>query len=262
MKVLIIIGSPRKKGNTFQVVQNIQEELYGYNNSIEFETIFLADENLSLCKGCFTCFSKGENKCPIKDGFKSIYDRMMESDGIIVAAPTYAMGAPAIMKNFIDRLSYTLHRPCFFNQTFMSVSTVGGFMGLKETLKQLSLVSSGSKKSIKVGAVKSPFRIPFVERREKRNIRRGTKKFYKSLITSSVRNPRFGDLAYFGVFKSMSYLEATKKALPADYDYYKNKESYFYTVKGFRSIIGKLFSKMMYLSLKVITKETEINIIN
>jgi len=34
---------------------------------VEFDYLFLRDQNLKLCKGCFVCVTRGENLCPLKD---------------------------------------------------------------------------------------------------------------------------------------------------------------------------------------------------
>lgn len=34
---------------------------------VEFEYLFLKDVNLGLCKGCYTCMLRGEERCPLKD---------------------------------------------------------------------------------------------------------------------------------------------------------------------------------------------------
>ncbi|GAH81281.1 unnamed protein product, partial [marine sediment metagenome] len=49
------------------------------------------------------------------------------------------------MKNFIDRYSYLMHRPRFFNQRFMVLITSGSYRGVKEAMKALVLMGSGGK---------------------------------------------------------------------------------------------------------------------
>ncbi|MHB1043940.1 MAG: flavodoxin family protein [Eubacteriales bacterium] len=87
MKVLAIIGSPRKIGNTYHVVEQIKENMMKFDKSIDFEYLFPRDYNLMMCTGCFACISQGEDKCPLKDDHAILEAKMSEADGIIFAAP-------------------------------------------------------------------------------------------------------------------------------------------------------------------------------
>jgi multimeric flavodoxin WrbA len=259
MKVLAIMGSPRKKGNTFQAVARVKDILSSLDKSLDFEYLFLADCRLEMCKGCFTCFAKGEDKCPLKDDRDLIYSKMTEADGIILAAPTYAMGVPALMKNFIDRLAYTLHRPCFFDKAFLAVSTVGGVMGMKQALEQLALLSSGAKKALRLGVPMPPICMPMLEKKATKRIRKTTGQFYKAMQKTKRKLPGFADFAYFGAFKTMSAFESYKNACPADNAYYQHRSAYFYPIEGHavRRFFGRLFIAVMRLSFKMIVKDKQ-----
>lgn len=256
MKVLAIMGSPRKKGNTFKAVERVKNTLVNMDEKLDFEFLFLADCRLEMCKGCFTCFAKGEDKCPLKDERDLIYSKMMEADGIIIAAPTYAMGVPALMKNFIDRFAYTLHRPCFFDKVFLAVSTVGGVMGVKQALTQLALLSAGAKKSLRLGVSMPPICMPMLEKKAAKQIRKNTKAFYYAMSKEKRRLPGLADFAYFGAFKIMSAFESYKEACPADYAYYKEADGYFYPIgaHAVRRFLGKLLAAVMRLGMRVIVK--------
>ena len=257
MKVLAIMGSPRKKGNTYKAVERVKNILVNMDEGLDFEYLFLADCRLEMCKGCFTCFAKGEDKCPLKDDRDMIYSKIMEADGIVIAAPTYAMGVPALLKNFIDRFAYTLHRPCFFDKVFLAVSTVGGVMGVKQALTQLALLSAGAKKSLRLGVSMPPIRMPMLEKKASKQIRKNTKAFYHAMCKDKRRLPGLADFAYFGAFKTMSALESYKKACPADYAYYKKADGYFYPIgiHAVRRLMGKLLAAVMRLGMRVIVKD-------
>jgi multimeric flavodoxin WrbA len=159
------------------------------------------------------------------------------------------------MKNFIDRFAYTLHRPRFFDQVFLAVSTVGGVMGMKQALAQLALLSSGSKKVYRVGVPMPPISMPMLENKAAKKLIKTSKAFYASMCKAKRHQPGFGDFAYFGAFKTMSSFDSYKEVCPADYDYYKDKAAYFYPVKAMRSSIGKMLTGVMRLSLKLIVKD-------
>lgn len=255
MKVLAIIGSPRKKGNTYKTVACVEEELLRVNSTIDFEYLFLADCHLEMCKGCFSCFAKGADKCPLKDDREIIIEKMTAADGIILAAPTFALGVPALMKNFIDRLAYTLHRPRFFDQAFLAVSTVGGAVGMKQALGQLALLSAGARKSLKLGVPMPPVSMPMLQNRAAKKLEKTAKAFYASMISSGRHKPGFIDFSYFGAFKSLSRYESYRKECPADNEYYKEKAAYFYPVKGLRAFFGRMLAGMMSLGFKLIVKD-------
>ena len=99
MKVLGIVGSRRKNGNTAYLVQQALQAI----ESIEVETelIFLGDYNIRGCTGCEGC--KDTYKCVIMDDMQKIYPLIMESDGIILGSPTYFYNITTDMKAFIER---------------------------------------------------------------------------------------------------------------------------------------------------------------
>ncbi|MBY9006984.1 MAG: flavodoxin family protein [Candidatus Lokiarchaeota archaeon] len=101
-KILGIVGSPRKKGNTFELVSKILEgsKLKGADTNI----IYLEDLDINECNGCHTCWQGLE--CSKKDDMNEIYPELIEADVIIFGTPVYWFGPTALMKAFIDRFVY------------------------------------------------------------------------------------------------------------------------------------------------------------
>lgn len=100
MKVLAINGSSRKDGNTAIVLNIILSELE--SAGIETELIQLFDKKINPCKACFTCGSK--NNCIFNDdNFNEIFDKMKESDGIILGNPTYSANISSRMQALLER---------------------------------------------------------------------------------------------------------------------------------------------------------------
>ncbi len=250
MKVLAIIGSPRRKGNTYQVVEEVKSKILNYDRNIDFQYLFLKDHHIMMCTGCFVCIAQGEDKCPLKDDCKLIADKMRDAQGIIFAAPTYAMGVPGLMKNFIDRFAYTCHRPAFFDKTIMAVSTVGGVKGVKQTLEQLSILAGGGRLAYKLGVSSPPIPMGVSERKAKRDIEKASKAFYLSLIRREKKLPGPADWAWFHSFKTLCGYKSYQRVCPADHSYYNEKAEYFYPVEGhpLRRLLGKAFKTIMKLS--------------
>lgn len=101
-KILGVIGSPRKKGNTDILVSKILEGAKSKGSKIE--TIYLADLDIQECDGCHVCW-KGKSCCK-HDDMNPIYSKIIESDVIIFGTPVYWYGPTALMKAFIDRFVY------------------------------------------------------------------------------------------------------------------------------------------------------------
>jgi len=100
MKVLGIVGSRRKNGNTAYLVQ---QALYATESKdVETEIIYLGDYNIRGCIGCEGC--KDTCKCVIMDDMQKLYPLIMNSDAIVLGSPTYFYNITADMKAFIERL--------------------------------------------------------------------------------------------------------------------------------------------------------------
>ena len=108
MKILALSGSPRKR-NTAAALAAIHEHF----PEIDFEILALKDLDLKLCKGCYTCITRGEERCPLKDDRDMLLRKIENADGLILGSPTYSHMVPALMKNLFDRLGYLAHRPHF-----------------------------------------------------------------------------------------------------------------------------------------------------
>ncbi|HBF37815.1 MAG TPA: flavodoxin family protein [Firmicutes bacterium] len=102
MKVLTILGSPKKNGKTAKVISMLEKNLILQGH--EMEQIHVADYKINGCLGCNVCHSKAEQPyCIQKDDLKTIFLQMMSADVIVYASPLYAFSFPAQMKSLIDR---------------------------------------------------------------------------------------------------------------------------------------------------------------
>ena len=101
MKVLALIGSPRKQSNTDILVDKILEGCK--EKDYTFEKLYLYDFNISPCTDCRLC--KSDNyECAIKDDMQKIYPKMEKADVIIFGTPVYWYGPTGKMKLLIDRM--------------------------------------------------------------------------------------------------------------------------------------------------------------
>jgi multimeric flavodoxin WrbA len=104
MKVLALIGSPRKVSNTDLLVTAILDGAKTNGNSTE--KIYLYDVEIKPCVDCRAC-KKDAYQCALKDGMQTLYPKLQEADVIVFGTPLYWYGVSAKMKLLIDRL-----RPC------------------------------------------------------------------------------------------------------------------------------------------------------
>lgn len=103
MKILGIIGSPRKNGNTQVLVSRIMDG--ARDNGADTETVSLGELNLQECNGCHACW-KGKHVCSKRDDMSLLYPKIAESDALVLGTPVYWYGPTALMKCFIDRFVY------------------------------------------------------------------------------------------------------------------------------------------------------------
>lgn len=101
-KILGVVGSPRRNGNTHILVSKILEG--AEEAGAKTEILLLGDLTIQECDGCHTCW-KG-NECSKHDDMNTVYPRIIESDVIIFGTPVYWYGPTALMKGFIDRFVY------------------------------------------------------------------------------------------------------------------------------------------------------------
>lgn len=100
MKVIGINGSARVHGNTAILLSIVFEELE--KQGVETEMISFGQEIIHPCKACFACGGKG-NCVHHNDDFTSIFEKLVQADGILLASPSYSADVSANMKACIER---------------------------------------------------------------------------------------------------------------------------------------------------------------
>jgi len=98
-KILGIIGSPRNLGNCEIMVKEISR-----NIDVKHELLLLrlSEFNILPCRGCYSCLF-GKKRCVLTDDFYKIFNSILTSDALIVAAPTYVFSVNSSLKRFTDR---------------------------------------------------------------------------------------------------------------------------------------------------------------
>ena len=256
MKVLAIMGSPRK-GDSYGVTKQVEAEMQNIG-PVEFEYLFLKDVNLEQCRGCFNCISRGKEFCPLKDDRQLIEEKMQAADGVIFASPGYVMNVSALMKNFIDRFAYVFHRPRFFRQKVLLIST-GGPGTVRMALKYLiEFKYAGFNIIHKLGVSVMPWS-PGQALREKtaKDVNLAARKFYASLQEKELPVPALGMIISYNFFKTAAL--GSKEYLSADYNYYKDLKDYYYPVKInlIKRVITALIVKFSFFMMRDLGPEVQ-----
>lgn len=89
MKCCILMGSPRKNGNTAKLLKPFIEEL-GLHQ-VQHEMIWLYDKHIEPCIACRNCQKDWTIfGCPHPDDMQEIFDKIYDCDVIILATPIYS----------------------------------------------------------------------------------------------------------------------------------------------------------------------------
>ena len=100
MKVLVITGSPHRKGTSALMAEKFIEGASEMGAQINrFDAAFA---NVHPCIGCDVCHC-GENKCVFDDDMMSLYPKIQDADIIVYISPLYYHNISAQMKAVIDR---------------------------------------------------------------------------------------------------------------------------------------------------------------
>ena len=103
MKVLLLNGSPKAKGNT-ALALNEMAAVFA-REGIEAEIIQVGHQAV---RGCIACGSCGKNgKCVFDDAVNEVAAKFEAADGIVIGSPVYYAGANATLMAFLQRLFYS-----------------------------------------------------------------------------------------------------------------------------------------------------------
>jgi multimeric flavodoxin WrbA len=104
MKVMCILGSPHKKGNTATVLGWVEKELRSLGHEIDHVNII--DRDVRGCMGCNHCMNHpdAEPPCIQTDDANDLFARMVAADVVLWASPVFFWGFTGQLKLLIDRL--------------------------------------------------------------------------------------------------------------------------------------------------------------
>lgn len=99
--VLVILGSPRKRGNSAILAGQIAKG--AISEGAKVETVYLHGSSISPCQACMGCQKRGSRGCSIQDDMQGIYPMLIKADAWVIASPVYWFTMTAQTKIFMDR---------------------------------------------------------------------------------------------------------------------------------------------------------------
>ena len=101
MNILVLNGSPRKKGNTEIMADAFIKGALEQGHQVE--KVNLGHMKIAPCLACEFCFTHN-GVCVQKDDMAEILDKVDNADMIVFASPIYWFSISAQLKAAIDRL--------------------------------------------------------------------------------------------------------------------------------------------------------------
>ena len=107
-KALFINGSPRKNGNTAQLLKRAMDGAREAGAEVELVNLYDRILNYKGCMSCFACKIKGGRKgiCSFKDDLQPIMEKVMEADVLVCGSPVYCGYPSANLRAFMERLIF------------------------------------------------------------------------------------------------------------------------------------------------------------
>ncbi|WP_066858113.1 flavodoxin family protein [Halodesulfovibrio spirochaetisodalis] len=100
MKVISVLGSPRKKGTSNRIAQSFTDTAERLGATVD--TFYLNALTYKGCQACEQCHST-KTHCIVKDDVTAILDGMKEADIAVFTSPVYYGDVSGQFKMFFDR---------------------------------------------------------------------------------------------------------------------------------------------------------------
>ncbi len=122
MKIIAINASPKgKASNTLKLLNAAAEG--AREAGADVEVIDVTKLKINFCKGDVSCYRTGA--CFQEDDYPALKEKMVNADGIIIAAPNYIDNIPAQLKVVFDRSANFLHEQLLDGKYGFAITTSG-----------------------------------------------------------------------------------------------------------------------------------------
>jgi len=115
MKVLMLNGSPRAKGNTALALAEM--EAVFAREGIEVQTVQVGNQAIRGCIACNTCAKTG--KCVFDDVVNELADKFKDADGL----PKNPINSPILFDKEKAVFKAKMERPCMQDRSILPFST-------------------------------------------------------------------------------------------------------------------------------------------
>ena len=105
MKVMMVNGSPKAKGNTAAALEEMRKVFEAAG--VETELVHIGNKAIRGCIACRKCAQTG--KCVFDDIVNETAHIFEECDGLVVGTPVYYASANATTIAYLDRLFFSTH---------------------------------------------------------------------------------------------------------------------------------------------------------
>ncbi len=106
MRVLGIVGSPRKNGNTEILMREVLKT--AQKAGCDTDMFLMSGKQVAPCDACGACFQVGS--CVVQDDMQELYAMMEYAHAIVFGSPVYFGSVTAQMKAVMDRMFALLQR--------------------------------------------------------------------------------------------------------------------------------------------------------
>jgi len=100
MRITVLVGSPRKNGNTETLADALIEGARAAGAEVTKYT--LRGRKIAPCVNCDYC--QTHDRCAVADDMADVYELLQKTDALVFATPVYFYNMSAQLKAVLDRL--------------------------------------------------------------------------------------------------------------------------------------------------------------
>ena len=107
MNILVLTGSPRPRGETAKMVAAFRAAAEEAGHRVTVMEV--CRMNIHGCLACEYCHGKGQGVCVQKDDMQQIYEKLSDTEMLVLASPIYYHNISGQLKCAIDRFYSALY---------------------------------------------------------------------------------------------------------------------------------------------------------